>query len=487
MNSHGGATAVSRHSSPNTPKNNKPKSREVSSRFLSSTSSTATSSSSSSLSSDYGNQSPNSTLISSPKQKPKSSNTNSKKHKSYENSGFFRGLWPSSSPSPNSPRPDKKPDGRNPLLLNRQRSCTEFSRFENEKKIINYSSKENQKPVFGGSMRYTGKFKSPEKSVKPDDQRNDIITPGRFSVDENTLRKKSSFSSGLSDTESEYSAGDTFFDTPSAGKYIPAPYMAPTVSSRKHGIEVPSKFMHDISSSRSRRWSADSGLNQKPVSSSDDNNNSSKIFTLKSLTPGRSGSQPGSANPSRGKGVGNILSMGIGLLKGKKSSSSAASSPLGPGSSENVHQLRLLHNRLMQWRYSNARAEAVNENIIKKAEIKALENWENMETQHLSAVCTTIDYLHSVVCRVPLVDGAKVEPESASLAVRHASDLAASINLMLTTFSPTIEKTVGVVGELATVVTQEKLLLEECFELYKNIAILEVIDYLQQPHPDITS
>ncbi|KAL3646519.1 hypothetical protein CASFOL_011699 [Castilleja foliolosa] len=321
MNSNGGATAVSDHSSPNKPKNNKPKPREVSSRFLSSTSSTATSSSSS-LSSDYGNQSPNSTLISSPKQKPESyPNNNPKKHKSYENSGFFRGLWPSSSPSPNSPRPDKRPDARNPLLLNRQRSCTEFSRFENEKKINTFSTKENQKPVFGGSMRYTGKLKSPGKSIRADDQQIDIITPGRFSVDENTLRKKPSFSGGSSDIDSDYIAGETCFDTPVAGKYFPATYMAPTVSSRKHGIEVPSKFMHDISSSRLRRWSADSGLNQKPISSSNsskNNNYSSKSPMKKAngLTPGRLGSQ--SANPSTGKRVGNILSLGIGLLKGKK-------------------------------------------------------------------------------------------------------------------------------------------------------------------------
>ncbi|KAI3465697.1 hypothetical protein Pfo_022360 [Paulownia fortunei] len=554
MQSHGGATAFSDHSS----KPKKPKSREVSSRFLSPTSSNTSSSA------EYGTQSPNSTLSSS-RQKPRSS-TDSRKYKSFENSGFFRGLWPSSaipSPSSNSKldtlanhlghdrikdleeRKNKGKPDQNSLFLSRQRSCTEFSRFENEKNIYT-AAKENQKPIFGGSMRYTGRFKFPGKSSKSSNLRDDHddIIPGRFSVDETAMRKKSS-SRGLSDTdtqdsESEYSdicSGGTSFDTPVAGKDFPASYMAPTVSSRKHGTEVPSKFMHDLSS-RSRRWSADSGLHQKPVSS--DNNNSPKIFTLKNvmkkangnwaLSPGRSGSPkvPSGDNkgkmtgltsskpptsPSRGKGVGNILSLGIELLKGKKYSSSA-SSPLGPGSAENVHQLRLFHNRLMQWRYSNARAEAVNGNVVKLAEsnfvhvwngliklqhsaiqkkvqlqkeklemkldyilhsqIKALEIWGNMERQHLSAVTTTKDYLHSVVCRIPLVDGAKVEPQSASIAVRHASDLAASINLMLTTFSPTIEKTVGVESELAMVVTQEKLLLEECCELFRNISALEI-------------
>lgn len=34
--------------------------------------------------------------------------------------------------------------------------------------------------------------------------------------------------------------------------------------------------------------------------------------------------------------------------------------------------------------------------------------WGSIERQHLSNVSTTKDHLHAVVCRIPLVDGAKV-------------------------------------------------------------------------------
>ncbi|KAL8506662.1 hypothetical protein ACS0TY_017525 [Phlomoides rotata] len=524
MPTHGGATALSGQSS----KPKKPKSREVSSRFLS-TSSTE-------------HQSPSS-ILSPLNQKPRPS-TDSRKHKSLD-SGFLRGLWPSSSvlsPSSNF-KPDtladcigndrikeleeqkrnEKPD-RNTLLLNRQRSCSEFSRFEKEKKT-SVSAKENHNPIFGGSMRYTGKFKFPRKSSKylNSSDENEII-PGRFSVDEDSLRKKS-LTRGLSDSDecSDVYSDDTSFDTPVAGKGFPASYMAPTLSSRKHGIEIPSKFMNDLSS-RSRRWSADS----KPVSSNS-NENSTKMKSWP-FSVGRSGSMKASmsdkkgkmigltglkppTSPSRGKGVGNILSLGIELLKGKRSSSSS-SSPLGPGPVENFHQLRLLHNRLMQWRYSVARVESVNGNIITQVEgnfvqvwngliklhrsvvqkklqlqkenldmklncilhsqIKTLETWGNMEGQHLLAVTNTTDYLHYVICRIPLVDGAKVEPLSASIALRHASDLATSMKLMLSSFSSSIEETEGVFAELARVVIQEKQLLEECMELFRYISKLEI-------------
>lgn len=278
----------------------KPKSREVSSRFLSP---------------DYANS-----ILSPLNQKPRSS-TDSRRHKSLD-SGFLRGLWPSSS-LPN-PKPDTLADfigndrlqerKNKALLLNRQRSCTEFSRFQNS-----VSAKENHNP--GGSMRYTGKFKSSNENE---------ILPGDES--------RKSFRRGLSDSDDD------------APKDFPASYMAPTLSSKKHGIEIPSKFMNDLPS-RSRRWSADS----KPLSS-----NSPKkrgAFSAVGLKPPTS--------PSRGKGVANILSLGIELLKGKKSYSRSSSSL----SAENVHQLRLMHNRLLQWRYTNARAESVNDNIIKQAEV----------------------------------------------------------------------------------------------------------------------
>lgn len=43
--------------------------------------------------------------------------------------------------------------------------------------------------------------------------------------------------------------------------------------------------------------------------------------------------------------------------------------------------------------------------------MKALECWADMERQHLSAISMTKQCLHSVVCKVPLVEGAKVHQE----------------------------------------------------------------------------
>ncbi|CAI9765169.1 unnamed protein product [Fraxinus pennsylvanica] len=517
----------------------KPKSRQVKSRYLSP------------ASPENGFQSPNNTI--SPLRQNARSSTDSRKHKSLEKSGFLRGLWPSSTPPPSKSKLDTLGDhlgndrikdlkerrnndkSDDSLFFTRGRSCSEFTRFDNDQKKM---AKENHKPGFGGSTRYTGGLwfpgrstssSSSKNSTSADDQ-NDNIAPGRFSVDETALRRKTFYDTQDSDSEYSDACSGTSLDI---GQNFPASYMSSTVSSRKHGITVPSKYMND-SFSRSRRWNSESGI-QKPISSSD---NSPKRLTPKNsmkkssskweLSPGHpsspvmlsdnkgkimglSNSKPPS--PSRAKGVGSLLSMGIELLKGKKSSPNPWS-PLGPGSSKSVHQLRLLYNRLMQWRYSNARAEAVNGNIIKKAEsdllhawdgliklqhsvlqkklllqqgklemklnyilqsqMRVLETWGNMERGHISAISRTKDHLHYVICMIPLVEGAKVEPLSASVAIRHASDVSAFINLMLTKSASTVETTGGVLVELARVATQEKLLLQECLELLKTISALQI-------------
>uniref|UniRef100_M1BK95 QWRF motif-containing protein 3 n=1 Tax=Solanum tuberosum TaxID=4113 RepID=M1BK95_SOLTU len=500
----------------------KTKSREVSSRYLSPTSNSSIF--------DDKNQSPESIV---PKTR---SSTDYNKHKSFEKSGLMGKLWPSSS-SPSSimdtfgnhlgnerlkdveERKNREISNSNshPLFLNKQKSCTGFSRFENENERT--KEKEKRRSFFGGSgkIKFPGRFSTnSSKSSNLSDGNSGQIASGRFSVDANLLGRRCNSARIRSDilsdianeSESEYSeiCSNNSFDSPVFGRNIGAPsYMAPTLSSRKSGIEVPSKYMQD-SLSKSRRWSSDCSV-PKPESpklglkfknpiqraATSLNSKTSKW----ALSPGRPNSPPvlmenrgiftsnmkPPTSPSKGKSVGNFLSMGLELLKGKKFSSGAAS-PLRPGTTESVHHLRILHNKLLQWRYVNARADSVHHNISRQAEanlvyawdglikmrqsvvqkklqlqrqnmemklsfvlhsqIKLLEAWGSIERQHSSAVSNSLDCLQSAVCRVPLIEGA------------------------------TAEKTAEVMKDMAEVVVQEKLLLEECLELFNNISILEV-------------
>ncbi|XP_058089305.1 QWRF motif-containing protein 3 isoform X2 [Magnolia sinica] len=483
------------------------KSRDVSSRFLSPTSPSST---------ESGISSPIHAL--SPiRRKASGIPSDSRRHRSVEEAGLVRGLWPSSTSSKKSNtladhlgndrlidfierKNGDRSSSKTLQFFGRQKSCSEFNRFENEKE----GSKENR-PA-GGSMRYTGKFKFPGKKSTSSAS----FTPGRISVVENALerRRKSDSFADFPSSESDISA-TTDISSASMGR------------TRKAGIEVPSRFLQDPSITRTPRRGPDSSnptvenspnlsywMSKNAIKRSNSLTAYSSATTQWALSPGRTASPPMSAemgkptpsfsslrpptSPSKSKGVGNLISLGLELFKGKKSSSSSSSSSPSSLSSavagfeavESVHQLRMLHNRLLQWKFANARADAVNQsraaqsesslvnawstlsqlqssvvqkriqlekeklelklNRVLKSQIKSLEAWADMERQHISAVSTTKDCIHSVVCRVPLIEGAKAT------------------------------RTVPLLSELAEVVTRERALLEECFELLGVVANLEL-------------
>lgn len=396
-------------------KSRRPKTREVSSRFQSPTSSTS--------SLDIGNPSP--TRGRSPgRRKPGSPfAADMKKNRSHpDDLGSVRGLWPSSSTTNTttttsfSSSSNKKIDTladhlgnerlndllqRKSSLLDRQRSCREFTRFVGDEEE---GAKENHRPALGGSMRYTGKFRFPGKlsssatSSSAKSVNDSDIAPGRFSVDGSSVyqrlsRRKSDCLAEILDSGSECSDA---CDLPAARKNLKQ-------SSRKPGVEVSSKYMNDIKT-RPRLVTSDSNISN-PLSS----DNSPKLgkFTIKNaikransltgygsatsqwaLSPGRSGSPPISvenkarptsfstlkppASPSRTKGVEKIFSLGLELFKSKKSSSSNSLSVGCRDTTETGHQLRLLQNRLFQWRYVNAKADTVNANIANQTEVSTV-------------------------------------------------------------------------------------------------------------------
>ncbi|KAF6163276.1 hypothetical protein GIB67_025140, partial [Kingdonia uniflora] len=517
------------------PKFRRKKSREVSSRFLSPTSST-----------DSGIPSPSKTL--SPIKK------NGTKQLNVEDNGIIHGLrWPSSSSSKKSSGTGTLADhlgnerlkdfmknddksGTGPQFLNRQRSCTEFSRFDKEK---DNNLKENR-PI-GGSMRFTGKLRFPGKSSSSSSS---TIVSGRHSVDETALSQISSrrISDSFADTLSSDSECSDIFSGSEVRKKKSSfsssalSYLSSTASSRRSGVgvgvevEVSSRYLQDRRSSYDSNSSTNSpNINNLPPKNGVKRTNS--LTSQWASSPGRSGSPPilvdtkgkpitsfSSLRPSNSLkakgGVGNLFNLGLDLFKSKKSSTNCSSPPLGHGSGENSHQLRLLHNRLIQWQYVNARADVVNQskttqvennllntsgtisrlqssmlqmhtqfeneklelklNTILESQLRPLEAWGDFERQHLSAVSETKDCLHSVVCRVPLIDGAKMNPQLASIALRRPSDLTASIQTMLTDLTPMAQETGSSLSELADVVSQEKSFLEECFELLEIVSTLEV-------------
>ncbi|KAG2397242.1 QWRF motif-containing protein [Vigna angularis] len=203
------------------------------------------------------------------------------------------------------------------------------------------------------------------------------------------------------------------------------------------------------------------------------------------------------------KSVEKIVSKGIDLFRHKK-----------PLNIELVHQLRLLDNRFIQWRFANARACAVNHTIflqvwgnficalntqaklrysmvltrieiereklemkldgIMQSQMKLLKTWRSMKRQYVAAITLLQECLYSVACRVHLLEGAQVDLKLASVSQKRALKLTDSMNSSLSAFLPLADEIAGLLSELAEVVVQEKFLLQEFNDMFHTMCLLQL-------------
>lgn len=298
---------------------------------------------------------------------PSDNNNNNRRHKITEEPVFTRQqLWPSLSKNNSGTLAEhitqdriieqKHKDKDKDKPINTKTRSIVFQRSYKEFENDDTSASSNSREV-GGSMRYTGKFASSSSSIKK--LGSNSIVPGRLSLDENaklfsSSRGSSNVSSSL-DSESQYSDGDTS-------------------TARKNAVEVPTRFMSETISRRSRRGASDSNIGNlnnngdllkatiKRVNSVTGHNKNSK--SQWALSPGRSEF----SSPTKVKGVEKLFNFGFDLFKSKKHL--VLNSPTtGFGNSDDVHKLRLLDNRFIQWRYVNAKSQLVNANISSQAQV----------------------------------------------------------------------------------------------------------------------
>ncbi|CAH2051119.1 unnamed protein product [Thlaspi arvense] len=352
------------------------------------------------------------------------------------------------------------------------------------------------------------------------------MLPGRFSVDECALYRASSRRSSCSllyesyNDESDSELSDVSF----------ASTLSTNRSSRSHkpGIKVSSKYLHDLRERPTKLRSKDGSLKANSFRSTENMMKRSNpvarygsSMSQWALSPGRSLETQAVTTPSsnlkppRGKGVGKLFNLGFDFFRSKKKSS-PFSSPLKPKTcdAEAALQLKLMNNRLVQWRFVNARASAANNNVASRekkqvlcawdsltklknlvlqerikvqkkklemklhhvllSQVKHLEAWEGMERQHFSSLSMTKQALYSVLSRLPLRDGAEVNVQSAVTSFEKVEAVTDAITTTVNSFAPTMEGIVPLASQLAEVAAQEKLMLEQSHDLLRMISELEM-------------
>ncbi|KDP38706.1 hypothetical protein JCGZ_04059 [Jatropha curcas] len=207
-----------------------------------------------------------------------------------------------------------------------------------------------------------------------------------------------------------------------------------------------------------------------------------------------------------------VLSFIVDFKKGKKSASYI----------EDAHQIRLLYNRFLQWRFANARAEAVLyiqkitaektlydvwnsmlalwDSVIKKrinleqlkqelkliailnGQMAYLDDWTLLERDHVNSLSGALEDLEATTLRVPVTRGAKADIGSLKIAISSAVDVLQAMGSSICSLLSRVEGMNGLVSELAFIAAEEKAMLDELETLLASTTALQVEEYSIRTH-----
>ncbi|OMP01632.1 hypothetical protein CCACVL1_03046 [Corchorus capsularis] len=232
-----------------------------------------------------------------------------------------------------------------------------------------------------------------------------------------------------------------------------------------------------------------------------------------SPTPRGVSPTPRGVSPSRqSHSSTSVLSFIADFKKGRKSASSI----------EDAHQLRLLYNRYLQWRFANARAEAVLyiqkvtveetlynvwnatlslwDDVIKKKiylqqlklelmlnsvlnnQMAYLNDWALLERDHISSLAGAVEDLEASTLRLPVTGGARADIESLKVAICSAVDVMQAMGSSICCLLSKVEGINNLVSELAAIAAQEKNMLGQCEALLASTAAMQLEEYSLKSH-----
>ncbi|KAG0468837.1 hypothetical protein HPP92_018165 [Vanilla planifolia] len=141
---------------------------------------------------------------------------------------------------------------------------------------------------------------------------------------------------------------------------------------------------------------------------------------------------------------------------------------------EDAHMLRLFHNRYLQLRFINARAESAHSTQLVKTMIACLEEWSMLDEDHEISLTGTVKALKASTLRLPVVGRAKVDIHEVKEAVDSAIVLMQAMSGSMCSLLPQAEGISSQSAELTKVTMLERTLLDQCSVLLSISAELHV-------------
>ncbi|XP_047175785.1 QWRF motif-containing protein 2 [Vigna umbellata] len=253
-------------------------------------------------------------------------------------------------------------------------------------------------------------------------------------------------------------------------------------------------------------------------------NSRGQVSFIRPASPNKvSNAVPASSSSSRGVSplrLGNgascnepsVLSFAVDVKRGR----------VGENRIVEAHSLRLLHNRLLQWRFVNARADSdlsarksnaenclydawasttkLRESVsskrrelqllkhklklvfILKKQMVYLEDWAILDQVYISSLAGAIEALKASTLRLPVVDGAKADVHKVKDAVCSAVDIMKAMGSSVCFLLPKVGYLNSLVVEVANLITKEHVLLDECRHLLSMVTTMQVRECSLRTH-----
>ncbi|KAJ4958315.1 hypothetical protein NE237_025426 [Protea cynaroides] len=268
-----------------------------------------------------------------------------------------------------------------------------------------------------------------------------------------------------------------------------------TRSSRTHSLPIPGSSRHPSPS----RASVPSSTPSRPMLSPSRTRPSNPFPSV-------------SSSISRSSNLSSVLSFVADVRKGKKAMNHI----------EDAHQLRLLYNRYLQWRFANARADTtlsfqrmtadktlfnvwgttselrdsitmkridlqqlrqeLKLNSVLNEQMACLDDWVVLERDHLSSLAGVIEALEACTLRIPVSGGARADIITVKDAICSALNVMQAMCSSIGSLPSRVEGIDHLVSELASVAAQERIVLDECRDLLASTVAMQMEENSLRTH-----
>ncbi|XP_011028830.1 PREDICTED: QWRF motif-containing protein 2-like isoform X2 [Populus euphratica] len=256
---------------------------------------------------------------------------------------------------------------------------------------------------------------------------------------------------------------------------LKGPKPAKLIAPKKFGIDSPVSSPKGVVNSRAQLSPIRGGALRPASPSKFGTLSGASLSPMRGMSPSKVRNAVGgvvSSNLSNVSGTFSILSFAADIRRGR----------IGENRIVEVHLLRILHNRMLQWRFVNARADYALSAQRLNVEMLYLEELALIDQDYSHSLSGAIEALQASTLRLPVVGGARADVQNLKDAICSAVDVMQAMASSICTLLSKVEEVNSLVVELEKASRKECNRLYQCKDLLSTIAALQVKECSLKSH-----